>query len=122
MKSKRLLVPDSRPRVAMLQDGARLHYAVPIALHHAGILEGAFIDWYSPPASPQAWAAALLGWVRPGLGKALAERFSAELESAPISRNTWLALNCALSRSRFPTPEAYFRWYAQKAARWVLAK
>ena len=34
------------PRVAVVQDGARLHYAVPEALHGAGALAAVYTDWY----------------------------------------------------------------------------
>jgi hypothetical protein len=34
------------PRVAMIQDGARLRYTVPLAMQRAGILERVYADWF----------------------------------------------------------------------------
>ncbi|HTV48105.1 MAG TPA: glycosyltransferase family 4 protein [Phycisphaerae bacterium] len=37
----------SEIKVAVIQDGARLHYAVPLAFQHAGMLNALYTDWYN---------------------------------------------------------------------------
>ena len=53
--AERRMRPDAaRPSVAVIQDGARLHYALPLALQREGALDAAFTDWFVRPGSRDA--------------------------------------------------------------------
>jgi hypothetical protein len=45
--------------VNVIQDGARLHYALPAALQRRGILGTVFTDWFVRPGSTEHFAALL---------------------------------------------------------------
>ena len=57
------------PRVAMIQDGARRRYVVPLALQNAGILDRVFIDWFVRAGSIEEKIAGLGAKFRPQLGR-----------------------------------------------------
>src|SRR5262245_7734160 len=101
----------SRPRVAVVQDGARLHYALPLALHRAGLLERVFSEFYAPPGSGAAAVARTVARVRPALGRRMAQRHSTELPDDLVVRNPWLLVPHTLARFGVSDEEAlYRRW------------
>ncbi len=68
-----------RPQVIVAQLGARMHYAVPVLLHRAGMLEHFYTDFYAGKGSAGYWlgkAAALLpeGWRPAALQRAMGRR------------------------------------------------
>lgn len=107
------------PRVAVIQDGARLNYAVPLALQQAGALERAFVEWAAPPGSPERLAARAIGVVAPALGRRLRDRWRDGLDPARVSHNSYLALQLRLMRRGYATQEAYWEAYSRRVAGWV---
>ncbi len=51
----------SRPRVLVVQKGAREHYLVARALHRQGMLAGLIVDWYAPANVLASWLLKSLG-------------------------------------------------------------
>jgi glycosyltransferase involved in cell wall biosynthesis len=103
----------------VIQDGARLHYAVPRALHRTGRLEVMFTEWYAGPGTPLILASRLASRLVPTVGKRMLERHVPDLDSAHIVTNGWLAAYGRLRQPLFPTPEKYFAWLSGKVAQWV---
>lgn len=109
-------------RVSMLQDGARLHYAVPIALQRAGVLERMFTDWYCAPRSPERAMTRLLGLIKPDLSRKMGGRYAPELELRHIARNPLLALRALCDRRRFALSYEHFEHLARLTSQWVLSQ
>lgn len=113
-------MPDrQQPRVAFVQDGSRLHYAVPIALERAGLLERVFCDWWAPPGSFAAAIARTIGWLKPGLSQKLAARFVPGLPAAKLKSAPLLALRTAAARKRFSSDEAFWEWQSARIGQWI---
>lgn len=110
------------PRVAVVQDGARLNYALPVALQRAGLLERVFAEWAAPPGSAEGVLARAVGRVAPGAGRRSAARWHPELDPARVERNPLLAARLRLARRRFDSDEAYFAHCSERVARWVLRR
>lgn len=109
------------PRVAMIQDGARLHYAVPAALRRAGILEAMYADFYD-----SSWRDAIvrLGvWpFKPSLARAMAGRRCDDLRGVRIFQQGFKTLRHRLARRRFADDATYYQWAAQQTAQWLLRR
>lgn len=108
------------PRVLVVQDGARLHYAIPVALQRAGALERVFVDWYVKPYSVEAVIATLASRLRPALGSRMRQRAHPELDRSRIVTNARLAYKQVRSRRRFETPEDFYAWSSDLVGRWIL--
>ncbi|MFG0247703.1 MAG: glycosyltransferase family 4 protein, partial [Phycisphaeraceae bacterium JB051] len=74
----------SRLKVAMMQDGSRRAYALPIALHKANALEVMYTDWYDRPGSLDHLLATLFSPLMPAAVSKLRTRKSDDLADAPI--------------------------------------
>lgn len=109
----------SRHHVILIQDGARLHYAVAIALHRAGLLERMFTECFVKPGSADELFTHMLGAVASAAARSLAGRSCAELRDATIVTNRSLMLRQRLARRRFGSATAYYLWSARQVARWV---
>jgi len=107
-------------RVAMIQDGARLHYALPVALHRAGMLDRMFTDCFVRPGRVEARIVQLLRLVHPKLARAMAGRSCAELNDAEVTTNLMSALGGRMSRRRSGGEAAYYRRKADRTAGRVL--
>ncbi len=75
---------DSKLRVAVVQDGARLHYAMPRALKRAGMLAGLYTDWYNDGSFQARALLRVAGLLRPELAGRMRERGCAELGGVAI--------------------------------------
>ena len=109
----------TRPRVAVVQDGARLHYAVPRALKAAGMLEMMFTEWYFLPRSWASLAAWLAAKVRPGAGRRMRERCHSDLAGTPIVTNPGLILQQEIARKKHPFVESYYAWSSGRVGAWI---
>ena len=74
----------SRLKVAMMQDGSRRAYALPIALHKAGALQVMYTDWYDRPGSLDNLLATLVSPFMSHAVSKLRTRKSDDLVGAPI--------------------------------------
>lgn len=110
---------DKTPRVAFVQDGSRLHYAVPLALQRAGHLEKMFTDWFVRGAW---WEQAAVGIASRGVpfaGRRARERYCPELDDARVVRNIWKPIQSYLRQNRFDSREAYYKWVSGRMGRWI---
>jgi glycosyltransferase involved in cell wall biosynthesis len=112
----------SQPRVAMIQDGARLRYMVPLALQNVGMLERVFIDWFVRRGSLEEKIAGMGSKFNPKLGKRMAERSCAELDPSRVIRSPLRALRLKLGMRRLPSAEDAYIWHSHETAKWVLKK
>ncbi len=110
------------PKVAVLQDGARRHYAVPIALQRAGILDRVFTDWYTRRGSIESIITAMVKRVKPNHAKRMAERFAAELDASKVVTKPSLMLRQVLSKQKLKNELDFFADMSERTGRWVLAK
>jgi hypothetical protein len=111
--------PDS-PQVAFVQDGARLHYAIPLSLQRAGMLERVFCDWYSGGRAERL-AEGVLARTRPDLARKLKGRFAPELDIRKVAKDPWPLLR----RLRRGTPaggQEANEWYSAQIMQSVLKK
>lgn len=113
---------QNQPRVAMIQDGARRQYRVPLALQGAGILERVFIDWFVRNGSIEGKIALLAGKVQPKLGRKMAERSCPELDPSRVIRNPAMALRLKLKMRQFTNSEDSYIWHSRRTAQWILRK
>jgi glycosyltransferase involved in cell wall biosynthesis len=108
-----------RPRVAVVQDGTRRRYMVPLALQRAGILERVYTDWFVSAGSMEEKLAVLVGQFRPRLGQRMRERACPELDQRRVVRNAPLALRLHWKMRRLANPEDSYIWAAQQTANWI---
>ncbi|MGC8541426.1 MAG: glycosyltransferase family 4 protein, partial [Phycisphaerae bacterium] len=89
------------PAVAMVQDGPRLHYALPIALRRAGILTALYTDWYDKGGIGSFIARGLARVVDRRQSARMRLRWDPELVGVPIYHGgvAGLALIAARQRS-----------------------
>jgi glycosyltransferase involved in cell wall biosynthesis len=96
---------QTAPRVAVVQDGARLHYALPLALQRQGMLQAMYTDWFVKPGSTEATLAATMRRFVPGLGSRLAGRRCQELSADHVVSSPLIALRAGLDRLHPDTAE-----------------
>src|ERR1700722_5405841 len=97
-------------RVAVVQDGARLHYAVPLALQRAGALSVMYSEWFVKRGfigDALAWALQRVGG---GKWRGLWERRCDEIEPWRVRTEPWLALKERRGQRRFASDEAFYAW------------
>jgi len=107
------------PRVAVVQDGARLHYAVPAALLGQGMLERVFCDWYAAPWSLSRLFGHMVKVLQPAAGRRMLDRYSPDLAGAHIVSNPLLTLRVLRQRRRFTSVTAYHQWESEVKGRWM---
>jgi glycosyltransferase involved in cell wall biosynthesis len=108
-------------RVAVIQDGARLHYAIPLALQQRNMLHRVYTDWYSCPGSLERSVGRFLGLLRPLLGRRILERYHPDLDPRLVWRNPLLKLVATALRPTFRSAEGYYDWEARIVGRWLRA-
>jgi glycosyltransferase involved in cell wall biosynthesis len=113
-------MPDYR--VAVVQDGARLHYAIPLAFHRLGVLERVFCDWFSRPGTLMYAAASSVHAVRPVTGRKMLDRWESGLADAQVISNPLLAYRMGRMRQQHGTNFAGESHIAELVSRWVLRR
>lgn len=113
--------PAPEPRVTVVQDGSRLHYGLPLALAHSGILETVHTDWFVRPRSAEAALARLMHRFGGVTGRRLAARRCTGLDDSRVVAAGWPSLWARLREGRTELPEAIFVRRSQAIARQVLA-
>ena len=109
----------TRPRVAMVQDGARRHYALPKTLERLGMLEVMYSDWFVRPASKEALLARTMMWLKPSIGRALAERRCDAIPPSKVVHSTALTFRLRRARRRFESLGDFFAWEADARGEWI---
>jgi glycosyltransferase involved in cell wall biosynthesis len=118
-----MINPDPKsPRVAMIQDGARLRYMVPLAMQRAGILERVFTDWFVRSGSLEEKIAKLAAKIQPTQGTRMAERKCPELDPSRVIRNPAMALRLKLGMRKFAKSEDAYIWSSRETAKWIIRK
>jgi glycosyltransferase involved in cell wall biosynthesis len=108
------------PVVNVIQDGARLHYALPVALQRQGILGTVFTDWFVRPGSREDNIARWVRRISPNLGRRLTDRCCLELDNSRVVSSYWLAVHKGLLSRAIPaTPESRDLRLSKAFARWV---
>jgi glycosyltransferase involved in cell wall biosynthesis len=105
--------------VNVVQDGARLHYALPVALRRAGILGTVYTDWFVKPGSLEEGIARLVQQFLPNLGRRLNDRRCPELDESQVVLSNWLALNRELASFQLGAPEERYARLSRKVALWI---
>jgi glycosyltransferase involved in cell wall biosynthesis len=112
-------MPGQGPVVNVIQDGARLHYALPVALNRLGILGTVFTDWFVRAGSREDIIGRHLRQLSPNLGRRLADRRCPELDSERVCSNYWFTLHEWLARAFIATPEKRDAQLSKRFGRWV---
>ena len=108
------------PVVNVIQDGARLHYALPVALHRREILGTVFTDWFVRPGSREDTVARWMRRLSPDLATRLADRCCPELDGSRVVSSNRLALYQWMARAYPGTPEERHALLSKSFARWVV--
>ncbi|BCP53480.1 glycosyl transferase [Kaistia sp. 32K] len=106
--------------VAVIQDGARLRYALPLALRSAGILGTMHTDWFIQPNSLQALFGLAMASISAGTGRRLAGRRCVGLEGSQVVTSGWQTLLERLLESRATLPEEIYVRRSRAMTRQVL--
>src|SRR5262245_10999765 len=114
--------PLVQPRVAMVQDGARLHYAVPLALQRAGMLERMYTNFYVRRGSPMALLARVMNRWKPEIGRGMVGRRCDEIDDRLVHDHARHGLYAALRKPRGPVPASYWIWSEERRGEWILRR
>lgn len=106
--------------IDIVQDGARLHYALPIALKRRGVLGTVYTDWFVKPGSKEEKITRLVQTIMPALGRRMADRRCHELNVSHVRSSIMLAVqrHVASLRPAQRLEEQHLR-LARNVARWV---
>jgi hypothetical protein len=108
------------PRVAVIQDGARLHYAVPRSLALSGMLERMFTEWFLVPGSDAMVFFKAVEHLFPTAAvRRMADRSSPDIPSSRAANHLLLGIYLRLARPWFQTSERYWWWCSEQVARWI---
>jgi glycosyltransferase involved in cell wall biosynthesis len=105
--------------VNVIQDGARLHYALPVALQRQGILGTVFTDWFVRPGSHSDSIARFVRRLSPKLGRRLGDRCCPELNGSRVITSNRFALYEWFARAIPVAPERRHLRLSKDFARWV---
>lgn len=111
--------PSPACRVVVAQDGARLHYAIPLALQSRSALERMYVPWYFKPGSTVSAIASLVAVIDPRRANRMRERRHPGLDVSKVWTNLALAARIPLGRRRFATVEEYFAWESEQVGEWI---
>jgi glycosyltransferase involved in cell wall biosynthesis len=109
-------IDRSKLKVAMMQDGARRVYALPIALHKAGALQIMYTDWYDRPASVERVLTAILKPFAPSAAGKLKTRCHPQLSDAPICSWPLTTLRNRRDAKRYTSEAEFYLHVAQRDA------
>ncbi|HAI12882.1 MAG TPA: hypothetical protein DCM28_14330 [Phycisphaerales bacterium] len=106
--------------VAMMQDGARRAYALPIALHKANALSVMYTDWYDRPDKIERYLAMGLKWVAPHMASKLTARKEPQLRNARICSWPITTLQNRLANRRYDSEADYYLYVAERDAKKIM--
>jgi glycosyltransferase involved in cell wall biosynthesis len=107
-------------RVAVIQDGARLHYAVPLALQKAGVLRVMFSEAFFPRGMTSNLIRRFAGQLASSQVRAMLQRRADEIPPEFVRTNFFLTARQRLSRRRYNSDESFYQWSSRAAGDWVL--
>ena len=107
-----------RPRVAVVQDGARNHYATPIALHRAAILECMFTDFFIKSGSVADRVSALFKSMR--FAMRANDRRCKELDMVTVVQSYWLTTRQRIQRLFHEPPDVYYQRVAELTEHYIM--
>ncbi|MCL2646585.1 MAG: glycosyltransferase family 4 protein [Phycisphaerales bacterium] len=102
-------------RVIVIQDGARLHYAIPLAFQHAGMLERMYTTWYSQSWSFDRALAHVVKWLNRPLGQKMLDRYALGLDYRKVVSLRGLVWQERAARKRLP-PQQFYEWVSEQFA------
>jgi glycosyltransferase involved in cell wall biosynthesis len=109
-------------RVAVIQDGARLHYAVPLALQRAGVLRVMFSEGFLPRGITSKLIRSVAGRLSSSRVRAILQRRADEIPPGLVRTNPLLAARQELIRRRYKSDESFYEWSSRAVGKWVLRK
>jgi len=109
----------TKRRVIVIQDGARLHYAIPLAFQHAGFLEQVYTTWYSSPRSFDRTLAHLIKCFNKPLGQKMLDRYAPNLDVRKVLSLRALEWQRCLARKRFSSQRDVFIWLSEQFSKRV---
>ncbi len=112
--------PQPIPKVCVVQDGARLHYAVPIALQRQGALARMYTDWYAGRGTERA-ITAILGQVGGSRLKRMRERVADDLDARLVRSKPSLALQ-QLRKGRYASENDFFTDLRRRTGQWIASE
>jgi glycosyltransferase involved in cell wall biosynthesis len=112
--------PQAAPiRVAVVQDGARLHYAVPLALQRAGCLRLMFSEWFIKRGGISSKFLRVFNLFDSRKMRALLERRCDEILPSVVRTNAVLAYRQKRELRRQKTKEAAYQWSSAATGKWI---
>jgi glycosyltransferase involved in cell wall biosynthesis len=107
-------------RVAVVQDGARLHYAVPLALNRLGALRVMLTEVFLKRGPRSDLFTAIAGKSSSKRVNAMLQRRCDEIAPHLIRTNPLLAARQFWNRNRRGSEEGFYEWSSRAAGRWIL--
>lgn len=114
--------PSPGPRVALVQDGARGHYGLALALQRAGMLEVMYTDFFIKKGGLFDRLSPFVRQYAKGPVRRLLDRKCDDLDSSRVETNLPMRIRQDRTRKKFPDDSAYFRWAASDVSRWIAPK
>ena len=111
--------PPGSFRISVIQEGARLHYAVPIALDRQGLLGTVYTEWFSAPGSYQRGLARIARSFLPVHGAKMLARYDPQLPASRVKTSSWLELRHRLRAKRAGSPSEYWHYWLASFSDWA---
>jgi glycosyltransferase involved in cell wall biosynthesis len=110
---------DRLVKAVVVQDGARMHYGLPLALARANCLERMFTDFYAAPGSLASECVRLISKFRPSLGRRMALRFCEDLPQEFVCHNPVLAFGQQAARIGVQFTEDFYLRCSDLMGKWI---
>jgi glycosyltransferase involved in cell wall biosynthesis len=107
------------PRFVVVQDGSRLHYAIPLALQAADALERIYSPLYVKGKFADQLVALFSSTKVLSHFRRLRHRRNPDLDDSKIFANYLLALTCFLARRRFSSIESFAKYESSLVGSWI---
>jgi glycosyltransferase involved in cell wall biosynthesis len=112
--------PSPALRVAVVQDGTRLHYAVPVALHRAGALHVMFSEWFLKRGIPGRVFRQLMIATGQSSLRGLTERRCDEIPPSLVRTNLLLVAYQQWVRRKPHSSEMFWEFCSRTTGSWIL--
>jgi len=112
----------SHPRVALVQDGARGHYGLALALQRAGMLEVMYTDFFIKKGGLWDRLSPFVRQYARGSLRRLFDRKCDDLDSSRVETNLAMRIRQDRKRKNFSDDSSYFQWIASNIGQWVATR